>query len=202
MKQNRNNSTLEQNKLSEKKLLANRQNAKKSTGPRSLQGKRASSFNATKHGMLAKPSMNDSNGRPDADLHRLMQSLREKYGSGDVFVEILLDAVVADFWRLKRAIESEAECLSKGVNAFWAQGPLPLVHRYSTSSRRGLLAGLEQLEKLRAVQLDCGEGALGSDGNETDSETDLETECENPAPSEQCEGAGESVSHSDEETVL
>ena len=39
--------------LSEKKLAANRANAKKSTGPTSIAGRRNSSRNATRHGILA-----------------------------------------------------------------------------------------------------------------------------------------------------
>ena len=39
---------------SEKQILANRRNAMNSTGPKSIEGKKASRLNAMKHGILAK----------------------------------------------------------------------------------------------------------------------------------------------------
>ena len=43
--------------ISEKKLLANRMNAKKSTGPKTLNGKNKSSMNSLKHGLNARKFM-------------------------------------------------------------------------------------------------------------------------------------------------
>ena len=44
----------EKKPLSEAQLAANRANAKKSTGPVSIEGKKRSSANSTKHGITAR----------------------------------------------------------------------------------------------------------------------------------------------------
>ena len=63
--------------VSERKLAANRQNAKRSTGPRTVQGKARSRFNALKHGFLAKQIMFSPDGKLlDEGLHELFESLR------------------------------------------------------------------------------------------------------------------------------
>ena len=41
--------------VSQRKLLANRRNARKSTGPRTANGKAASAANAVSHGIFARP---------------------------------------------------------------------------------------------------------------------------------------------------
>src|SRR3954471_20417487 len=55
--------------LSEKKLAANRANAKKSTGPRTAAGKSRSRFNAVRHGLTA--SVGLLPGEDGAALHDL-----------------------------------------------------------------------------------------------------------------------------------
>jgi hypothetical protein len=43
--------------ISDKKIQANRQNAKKSTGPKSLAGKKRSSLNSIKHGLTCEKNV-------------------------------------------------------------------------------------------------------------------------------------------------
>jgi hypothetical protein len=132
--------------VSERKLAANRENAQKSTGPRTAEGKRRSSFNSLAHGMLAKRVMLDESGKPtDPGLLHLLESLREKFGRGDVLVELLLEEVVVDYWRQGRALEHEVYCLNKGVSAF---DVLSSIQRYVSGNRRALLQSLEHLDKL------------------------------------------------------
>ena len=60
-------------KISASKLIANRVNALKSTGPRSAEGKLASSINARRHGLAASPT---SELAPDALLDCLTKEAR------------------------------------------------------------------------------------------------------------------------------
>jgi len=60
--------------LSERKLQANRANAKRSTGPRSEAGKAVSRRNALKHGILSRsldlpPAIDLDSGMPERSLH-------------------------------------------------------------------------------------------------------------------------------------
>jgi hypothetical protein len=58
--------------VSEARLHANRENAKKSTGPKTAQGKAYSSRNALTHGLLAKTVLFRPDGTPiNEDLHQL-----------------------------------------------------------------------------------------------------------------------------------
>ena len=60
---------------SQAKILANRRNAKKSTGPRTKAGKRRAAMNALKHGMTAKLALMQDEDQaafetPDAGMGR------------------------------------------------------------------------------------------------------------------------------------
>ncbi|MCU1309391.1 MAG: hypothetical protein JWO20_516 [Candidatus Angelobacter sp.] len=134
---------------SDRKLQANRENAKRSTGPKTALGKRHSSFNAMKHGLLSKRLMLDTVGKSEEGLQQLLQSLRDEYGNGDVRVEILLECIGTEYWRQWRGLEHERYCLGKGADAFHPQGMMHNIFRYMSGSRRALLQSLELLEKLR-----------------------------------------------------
>src|SRR5882762_5349783 len=94
--------------VSERKLEANRENAKRSTGPRTVEGKARSRFNALKHGLLAKQIMFSPDGALlDEGLHELFESLRDKYGCDDVRTELLIEGVVVDHWRDRQGLQCE-----------------------------------------------------------------------------------------------
>ena len=81
-------------------ILANRQNAQKSTGPRSPKGKAAVSLNAVKHGFLARKDVISSESQADFDLYR-DQILTELEAAGPM-ESMLADRIVNLSWRLKR----------------------------------------------------------------------------------------------------
>jgi len=77
-------------KTSVSKLLANRANAQKSSGPRSQIGKHASSKNAYKHGLAGNASSTGASPSPlDAELVNDARSL----GYSDEDAQILVDAL-------------------------------------------------------------------------------------------------------------
>src|SRR5580704_13702448 len=66
--------------LSERKLAANRRNAQKSTGPKTVLGKNRSRRNATTHGVLARKTLLLSDGRLcDAELSDYYDRLCDEY---------------------------------------------------------------------------------------------------------------------------
>jgi len=85
----------------ESQILANRRNAQKSTGPRSIQGKAAVSHNALKHGLYARQAIISSESRADFDLYR-EQMLSELAPAGPM-ESMLAERIVTLSWRLKRA---------------------------------------------------------------------------------------------------
>jgi hypothetical protein len=92
--------------MTEAQINANRENAKKSTGPRTAEGKTASSRNGLKHGLCA-----DKHILLDEDREEFLLLLKDLYdrfcpvGLGE---EKLVQRIAAAQWRLDRTIRMEA----------------------------------------------------------------------------------------------
>ena len=82
-------------------INANRQNAQKSTGPKTAEGKGAVSLNAVKHGLFAAEAVVMGENPGDYELFR-NEMLAELAPSGMV-ESMLAERVVSLSWRLKRA---------------------------------------------------------------------------------------------------
>jgi len=153
------------------RLWANRENAKKSTGPRTARGKAYSSRNATKHGLLSKPVLYGADGKPVNDeLHALQERLQGKYGTGDVRADLLMETVVVECWRQWKALDIEAKCFTN-ANQFSSMGLMPNLQRYRSASQRALEKSLELLEE----QL-----ASPSAGNEDEAEAEADASTSKP----------------------
>ena len=85
----------------EAQIKANRENAKKSTGPRTARGKEVVSQNALKHGLCAKKNVIRSESQEEFDMFRdvMIEDLAPSGG-----MELMLaQRIVALSWRLRRA---------------------------------------------------------------------------------------------------
>lgn len=131
--------------VSQRKLEANRANAKKSTGARTGRGKAHSRRNAVRHGLTSTTVLFRPDGPHDADLRQLWERLHEKFGSGDAITDALIDNAVAEC-----SHQVEALKLEKGFSEM-ATSPRPIsvgvanFHRYLTKSRRALHSTLRLL---------------------------------------------------------
>jgi len=85
----------------EARILANRLNAQKSTGPQTPQGKAVVSQNALKHGLSARHDVITTESQADFDLHR--DALLAELDPIGPMQSILADRIVSLSWRLKRA---------------------------------------------------------------------------------------------------
>jgi hypothetical protein len=85
----------------EAQIKANRENAKKSTGPRTARGKEVVSQNALKHGLCAKKNVIKSESQEEFDLFRDVM-LEDLAPSGGMEL-MLAQRIVALSWRLRRA---------------------------------------------------------------------------------------------------
>lgn len=141
--------------ISTSKLKSNRENSKKSTGPRTASGKKKSRFNALKHGLCAKRVMFSSQGQLlDENLLKLLKSLQEQYGTDDVRVQLLCDAIATEYWRQGQGLRFEKRFFLETYQAesefqFTNKGCMGLLQRYLTGSQRALLKNLELLDKLQ-----------------------------------------------------
>jgi hypothetical protein len=91
---------------SEKQVRANRQNAQKSTGPKTLEGKAVVRRNATKHGLLSSEILLP--GEDGAALEELGERLRTELRPVGETEGLLVERIVAAHWRLGRLGRVEA----------------------------------------------------------------------------------------------
>lgn len=96
--------------VSDKQLAANRANARKSTGPRTPQGKARSSQNAVKHGILARAVLPSALEAVESreDFDQLLASLTDLFAPEGIVEVLLVQQIAAAYWRLARLYRAEA----------------------------------------------------------------------------------------------
>ena len=90
----------------EKQFIANQQNAKNSTGPRTERGKRRSRRNALRHGLTAETVIEALENR--ADYEALASRINDDYRPRSKFELELVARLVSLLWRLRRAVAIES----------------------------------------------------------------------------------------------
>jgi len=88
--------------VSQARVDANRQNAKKSTGPKTARGKRYSRKNALKHGLFALAGFERLGEDPD-EYHRLQGELYKQYQPVGKAEELEVEFIGVCWWKRKRA---------------------------------------------------------------------------------------------------
>ena len=132
-----------QESTSETRIRANRENAKKSTGPKTPKGKRNSSRNAVKHGIL---SLEVVSGDEDyGSFSRLVNQLSDEYAPVGVRECILVQRIAVCLWRLRRALAYECRQVDAG-RSFYSEGTL----RYEGHVERALRQTAEELDRLQS----------------------------------------------------
>ena len=132
----------EKRPISQRRLLANRANAKLSTGPRTEAGKAVSRRNALKHGILSRLI-----DLPPVIRRRDLHSLR----SGRLLISdnLLTDSALLDIQRIwdkmARVLDFERDC-TQSPDGLEQNGRL--VHRYERTLTRQLHARIRELAEL------------------------------------------------------
>ena len=88
-------------------IEANRRNSQKSTGPRSVEGKAVSRFNALKTGITAKSMV--ITGEDPAELDALAAEYHCQFQASTALERFLVDALVSADWQLRRLRRVEAQ---------------------------------------------------------------------------------------------
>ena len=123
---------------------ANRQNAQLSTGPRTEQGKLASSRNSLKHGLSTGTLLIP--GEDSAEFESLRDALRREHQPVDTTEQLLVDGMAQSHWLLQRAIRFQNECFTaEGVD----EKRLALFLRYGTTHERAFHKALSALLRLQ-----------------------------------------------------
>ncbi len=95
--------------LSQKKIEANQRNAQLSSGPRSVEGKKTSSRNAAKHGLLIKDVVitTRANQEDQTEFDALLDELRDYYNPIGIVEDLLVRELAVSYWRSARALRCE-----------------------------------------------------------------------------------------------
>jgi hypothetical protein len=103
--------------VSSRKIEANRQNALKSTGPRTKIGKRMVAKNALKHGFFSKWLLiSHPDGKEDPiEYQDFYGALREHYQPFDFLEGLLVDKIASCSWRLRRVIRFESGQIARAL---------------------------------------------------------------------------------------
>jgi hypothetical protein len=91
---------------SEKQVVANRANAKRSTGPKTAAGKAVSRMNAYKHGLTAQSIVIGDENPKAFDLLRV--ELEEAYSPKAGIESELVERLTVLMWRMRRVLVFEA----------------------------------------------------------------------------------------------
>ena len=146
------------------KTKVNRENALRSTGPRTPEGNAVVARNAMKHGLLSREVVLVEEDR--AAFRALAVGLWEYLQPVGALECLLADRIVAAAWRLRRVHVIEADLFDycpgfselQSVGTIFAQdsgkeGAFLKLSRYEASMERGFFRALHELERLQARRL-------------------------------------------------
>jgi hypothetical protein len=149
-----------------KRIEANRKNAKKSTGPKTAEGKARSSQNAIKHGLTSRHWVLSDEDK--GDFLDFSLSVQAELGAEGRLEALLAHRVALHLWRLGRIPTIEGELLERlrrglagkdeGLGAAWSRdagpygGELGRLARYETAIERNLARGLAELRRVQAAR--------------------------------------------------
>ena len=128
-------------KLTDKRVTANRRNARRSTGPSSARGKAVARLNAVRHGLTAEDMLIP--GEDAKELRTLKNRLhRELAPEGELEGE-LVERISALLWRLRRATRAEAGLFALHYGHI-TQDRIPRPNPYLDLVQVSLTAGMEE----------------------------------------------------------
>jgi hypothetical protein len=104
--------------ISLKQVEANRENCRKSTGPRTVTGRKASRMNALKHGILSEEVVVKGlhAAEDQGEFKKLHERFCEELQPLGAVEEMLVDQIVTSHWRLRRALTAESGEIALSVD--------------------------------------------------------------------------------------
>jgi hypothetical protein len=151
----------------DKQFEANRQNAQKSTGPKTPEGRAAVRLNGVKHGLTAETIV--LKGESQADFTAMLDSFEAEHAPATPTEEALVVQLALANWRLRRLYHQEAgfytcqlqslKGMQKDLNlddagrmghaAAWSESTLGLFSRQEGRLERTFYRALHELQRLR-----------------------------------------------------
>lgn len=100
---------------STRRILANRQNALRSTGPKTTKGKAAAALNALKHGLTGKQVIVLPDEKPE-EFDALLHEIADAYEPATRIEFHLVEALATSIWRLRRLHRLEAPMMLAAIH--------------------------------------------------------------------------------------
>jgi hypothetical protein len=166
------NSNQEKEMASPAQILANRENARRSSGPKTDTGKQSSSRNATRHGLTSTQIVIP--GEAQSAYEELLRGMHQSYAPVNAAERVLVDQIAANVWRLMRAQGVETAFFAKltegaedpGValaEAFLEKPKeMARIYRYVASAQSAYYKAIAQLSKLQKERASIEESTLES----------------------------------------
>lgn len=107
-------------KASERKITANRENSKLSTGATTLRGKKRSSLGAVKHGILCRSVVLPNGEESEEEFAGLLKQFCFAYQVRDAVEHALVQDIVSILWRKARLLRTETAEIANQTEA-WAR---------------------------------------------------------------------------------
>jgi hypothetical protein len=141
--------------VSARKVEANRRNAQRSTGPRTVQGKANSARNSLVHGFFARKLFNSGQGTEERrQYEELGACLKDHYQPIGFVEELLVEQIFAELVRQSCLLRYEQQAFSNG-QAFLAAADKIL--RYQSTQNRHLAQLMKELERLQEKRQGSGQ---------------------------------------------
>ncbi len=134
--------------LSAAQLAANRINAQSSTGPKTAEGKTASSQNSRRHGLTASDFVVLA-WELQGDYEQLLTDLRSEHKPSTPTEHLLVDAMAKHHWLSERAATLQELCFDDTRPGHCAEALLSTYLRYQAHHERAFHKALNELLKLR-----------------------------------------------------
>lgn len=161
--------------ITQKQLEANRKNSLLG-GVKTEEGKKVSKMNAIKHGLLSSQVLIE--GEDSTEFMLVEKNLQNQLCPKNQIEALLVDRIIAGFWRLKRLLKIESNlmilqsCNTLNQSSFYDENGqeikkvsdmldnslLERLMRYENNIDRGIFKALHELQILQAVYL--GKGAV------------------------------------------
>lgn len=128
---------------SQKQIEANRRNARKSTGAITPAGKRRSSMNAIKHGVLSSVALLPHENPRDYSF--LLDGVMQEFQPKGAYEQFLVDRIATAMWKQRRLAAAERVALEMETDPR-AKGMQETVHRRLTGKTPGFTTILDYQE--------------------------------------------------------
>ena len=162
-------------------IAANRENAKRSTGPRTAEGKAKSALNAISYGFASSIIFLD--GEDPEEFYDLLHSLTDEHLPETSTEQILVEKMASNQWLSLRAIRLQSQILFCNPTIMTIPKDLGLLIRYQTTADRAFHKAHAELLKVQKERRNQEIGFVSQNPVETSGEAPPETSKSAPPPS-------------------